>query len=274
MSEYKIIACDLDGTLLDASGAVSCENYAAIHALGEMGVHFVPASGRSLAEIPEELMVCEDIRYYIHSSGAAVYDRLTGERISFCFPRELSARLFEILFNRDCHITVRQNGRMYTSKKTMNESDLARYNVWPPHANLLYRVGEAIDGFEERFKDAEEVEMISIFMADGEELARLKASLCGIEGVNVASACEGNIELTYTDAGKGNALLALAKKLSVPSAQTIAVGDSENDIPMVCAAGLGLAMRNATDELKAVADEVICHNSEHAIAYIREHFFI
>ena len=64
----------------------------------------------------------------------------------------------------------------------------------------------------------------------------------------------------------------LADILGVDHAATIAVGDSTNDYTMVRDAGLGLAMENAVPELKAVADEIICHYSEHNIQYILEHF--
>ena len=272
MTEYKIVASDLDGTLLDSNGKISAENFAAIAELAKKGVHFVPTSGRSLAEIPDELKMCDDIRYFIHSSGAVVYDKATGERISFCFPRAISSEIFSVLFNADCHLTVRYMGRMYTSKAMMNEDAFSRYKVWGAHANLLRTIGEAIEDFEDRFKFTEDVEMISIFISDDEKLSALKNRFSEIPEVNAVSACPHNIELTYAKAGKGNALIALAEKLGFSVDQTIAVGDSENDIPMVAAAGLGLAVSNATDELKSQADEVICSNDEHAVAFIAEKF--
>ena len=74
------------------------------------------------------------------------------------------------------------------------------------------------------------------------------------------------------NAGKGNALYALAEHLNIPYEQTIAVGDSTNDSQMVEMAGLGLAMDNAFDELKAIADETICNNEHHAIDYILKNY--
>ena len=64
----------------------------------------------------------------------------------------------------------------------------------------------------------------------------------------------------------------LADILGVDRAQTIAVGDSTNDMTMIKAAGLGLAMQNAVDELKQNADEVICDNNSNAIDYIVERY--
>ena len=272
MANCKIVASDLDGTLLDSNGKISQENFEAISRLAEKGVYFVPASGRSLAEMPEELKRCDSIRYFIHSSGAVVFDKLTEERISFCFPLAISSEIFEILFNTDCHLTVRYMGRMYTAKDKMNEEAFSQYKVWEAHADLLRNVGEGIDGFEEKFKSTEDVEMISVFIGDDEKLSALKKRLSLINDVNVASACPHNIELTYSKAGKGNALAALAAKLGVSIDRTIAVGDSENDIPMVTVAGLGLAVSGAAEALRLQADEIICSNDEHVVAFIAERY--
>ena len=273
LAEYKILASDLDGTLLDSSGLISKENLAAIHRLAQSGVHFVPASGRSLAEMPEELRACDDIRYFIHSSGAAVYDKLTGERISFCFPMDISRKIFDLLFEADCHLTVRHLGNMYTAYETMNEKSFEKYAVWKPHADLLRNVGKAIRGFGERFLSEDSVEMISVFLSDDERLLKLKAELSCIPDVNVASACPHNIELTYAKAGKGNALCALAHRLGVSIDETVAVGDSENDIPMINAAGLGLATSNACAEVISCAADTICSNDEHVIDFIAKNYF-
>ena len=64
----------------------------------------------------------------------------------------------------------------------------------------------------------------------------------------------------------------LADMLGVDIADTISIGDSDNDESMILAAGLGLAVSNAWDSLKAVANGVICSNDEHAVAYVLAHY--
>ena len=79
-------------------------------------------------------------------------------------------------------------------------------------------------------------------------------------------------EIFSKNAGKGNALLALADRIGCRREQTIGVGDSTNDLTLIRSAGLGLAMSNACRALKNEADEVICSNDEHAVQYILEHY--
>ena len=93
--KYKIVASDLDGTLLDSKGEVSAENLSAICELHARGAFFVPASGRSLSEIPRTLRDEESIRFYIHSSRAGIYDKKTGKNLSFGFPSSLSKEILQ-----------------------------------------------------------------------------------------------------------------------------------------------------------------------------------
>ena len=77
-----------------------------------------------------------------------------------------------------------------------------------------------------------------------------------------------------SDEGKGKTLVALADKLGVDIADVIAIGDSNNDKTMIETAGLGLAVANACNALKELADQTICGNSEHVAQYVLEHFII
>ena len=67
--KYKLLACDLDGTLLDDNSNVSNENLTAIGELTKLGIEFILCTGRTFYEIPQVLRECEDIRYIIYSDG-------------------------------------------------------------------------------------------------------------------------------------------------------------------------------------------------------------
>ena len=79
MGQYQyIVASDLDGTLLHSGEGLSEENKEAIRKMGELGVAFVPCSGRTFMEMPAVVRENPDIRYYIGGDGGIVYDKLTG----------------------------------------------------------------------------------------------------------------------------------------------------------------------------------------------------
>ncbi len=270
---YKIVASDLDGTLLDSKGNLSCENLSAIREIARLGVVFVPASGRSLMEIPKILRDDDSIRFYIHSSGAGLYDKKTGENVSFGFPYALSKEVFNLVFSEDCYVSVRRDGRIFADSQKMNDESMTAYNLWGPHVHLLRTCGEGICNFEEVMLASSDIDLISLFFRDEKALASMREKLSQIAGINVASACAFNIEVTYEKAGKGNALISLAEKLSVETGDIIAIGDSENDLPMISTAGLGLATGNAAPLVKEQADSVICSNDENIVSFVFAKYF-
>ena len=79
--KYKIVASDLDGTLLNKEQIISEENLQAISEMPSLGVEFVPTTGRSMNEIDPLLISSPDIRYIITSNGAVVYDKNIGKTI-------------------------------------------------------------------------------------------------------------------------------------------------------------------------------------------------
>ncbi len=268
----KLIATDLDGTLLNTAGEVSAENLAAIHDLAQRGIHVVPASGRSYTEMPAVLRNHPDIRYYLYSNGAAVMDSVTGGNIiSLCIPKALSGRILDLLFSYETHITYRHRGVCIGDASQQNAQAYAYYNMWQRHREVIEQYGEYEPNFKARAYDADNVEMFAVYFHSEAEFDACRAALADMDGVASAQIAYCGLEIFSSAAGKGRALLALADLLGIAHAETAAVGDSDNDRSMILAAGTGFVVSNAAESLKADADEVICSNDEHAMQWILEH---
>ncbi len=272
-NKYGLIACDLDGTLLDKSSRVGEENLAAIAELSRRGVHFVPSTGRAYREIPKELLRDNSIRYVIYANGAAVIDRVTGERMHFTVGGELLSRVRDILSRYDVHIAVRYMGATYLSREQNNPEAYRKYDICPEHEHVVVNYAEELRDFNDWFSCIEQAEVVTVFTRDLDDAVRLRSELSALRGIRTVSVAYNNIEILSDTAGKGNALLALCDKLGIPYTGTVAVGDSGNDLPSLSAAGLALAVSNGTDEIRAAADEVICSNEEGVAKYILEHYF-
>lgn len=273
MRNYKIVASDLDGTLLNNQSQVSQENIAAISQLVDKGAYFVPSSGRTLSEIPAEIRENPAIRYIIHSNGAVVLDKQTGQRILTCIPNALGREILDALTACECHITMRYNGNSIVDAAHQNTQDFAYYNVIEAHIDCVSNYAIQSEDFLKYAYDADQVEVFSAFFHSYEDKMACRKRLEKIGKLRVVEASEYNLEIMNIDAGKGNALHSLADMLGVDYADTISIGDSDNDSSITQAAGLGLAVSNACDSLKAVADQIICSNEEHAIAYVLSHYF-
>lgn len=270
---YQIIASDLDGTLLNSAGLISPENLTAIHDLTTLGAHFVPASGRGYSEMPEQIHSCPDIRYIIHSNGASILDRKTGERILCCLTQAESMEILDILDDYDVHITLRQGGECYIDAAQQGTEKYAYYNVGKAHAHITYDHGIQKADFHSFSRTLDNVELYAIHFHDPAQRITCRDRLRATGRFLVAEANPHNLEISALGASKGSALLRLADRLGIARSATIGMGDSDNDTAMIQAAGLGLVMENAADSLKQIAGSIICNNDEHAVQYVLQHYF-
>ena len=272
--DYKIIASDLDGTLLNTKKEISHENIAAITELARLGVSFVPCSGRTLSEIPCIVRDIPAVRYIIHSDGAVIYDKATGERIERCMKKELSAKALDILFEYENSITVRHNGESYFDANAHSVENYNYHRVNPLYQKMMCETGIPASDFKRFCYELSGIEMICIHFHSDEDLNECKQRLSQIDGLSVTRLAEESIEVYDVNAGKGNGLLRLAEHLGVDKHQTICVGDSGNDLDMLKKSGLALVMSNGLDIAKKEADAIICSNDEHAAEYILRNYII
>ena len=269
--EYKIIACDLDGTLLTSSQEVSVENNNAIKELAERGVFFAPCTGRTFSQIPEAVKGIKDARYFLYSNGSVILDRKTGECSKECLPRELSKKVFDIFSEYDTNPIIHTDGQGYTVAATFTPEGFLYYQADRYFFDLINPGTLGVDDIRS-LADSDTVEMYCCLFHSDKELAECRERIAKTPGLRYAASTAHNIEVFSEKAGKGNAILRFADELGIDRAATIAVGDSINDLTMVQKAGLGLAVKNAMPGLLAEADEVICSNEEHCAEYILNKF--
>ena len=264
-----IVGSDLDGTLL-LHEKISPENMAAIKKMKDIGVCFVPNSGRTISEMPKVVLENPDIRYYIGADGGIIWDKETGERMSFAMGRETVRPVLDLLYSYPTLITARSEGVSYVDANMCTEEGYGAHRISIPYGKFIDYYVQKREDFRSFVYELPEIEMICVFFADDVEMAECKARIEALGEFSVASSEPTNLEIFHKRAGKGSTLLALADLLGVPHERTIAVGDSKNDMDMIEKAGISLAMENATDELKAAADRTICQCKEHSAKYILE----
>ena len=273
MYKYKIVASDLDGTLLNNDSLLSEENKNAIAELDKKGIFFAPSTGRTFAEVIPDLKNNDHIRFIMHTNGAVIHDKKTGKHIYNCIEKSLVCEILDLLFEYDTHIGIRADGNFYVPADKLDSSLAEHYGFTDAHTNCLQNYAIPVESFKEWLETAKYVEDFSVFFGDEKEFSECCARLDTDSRLKTAKFPPKGLEIFSVNAGKGRALHLLADKLGIDRADTIAVGDSLNDFTMIEAAGLGLGVSNAMDELKAICDEIICSNEEHAIDYIDKHYF-
>ena len=273
MYKYKIVASDLDGTLFDNNARVSEKNANAIRSLNEKGILFVPSTGRTYGDISEELRSNENIRYFICSNGALVFDKETGNSIKNGIDGDLLKKALDILYEYDVHISIRTDGVAVTDATKYSDKAFLDYNLCPAHIDVLKNFAKPIEGFKEFAYKVQNAEALSTFYKSIDDLFECQRRLNALGGLWAVRQFEYNLDVCNSSTSKGDALMALADLLGIDRAATIGVGDNDNDISLIEAAGIGLAVSNSSENLKMLANKIICSNEEGAIDYIDKNYF-
>lgn len=269
----RLIALDLDGTLLDTRKRLSDENRAALSRAARAGIHIVPTTGRFLDGMPEAVKNLPFIRYAITINGAEVADRQTGEElyqsnIPLARALDLMCYLDTLPVIYDCY----QDNAGWISEHLKAKIDGM---VKDPHfRKMLHDLRKPVTELKafvaERGRD---VQKIQFFIPTPELRLELLEKLPEMfPDLAISSSVSENIEVNAAGATKGKALLGLAERLGIPREGTMAFGDGLNDLSMLEAAGIGVAMENACVEAKAAADYITLSCDDHGVARAIEKF--
>ncbi|MCR5525881.1 MAG: Cof-type HAD-IIB family hydrolase, partial [Lachnospiraceae bacterium] len=256
---YKIIACDLDETLIGKNRIISEENKAAIRKCHELGIKFVPATGRGYMTVQGTLedLGLKDLKdeYVISFNGGAISENcgnkvmeFTG--ISFDFASELYRRGLEY----DVCIHVYTKDKVYA------------YNLNEDEARYVKGRQEMIEVFDKNldFLKGQEIVKCLYERPDYDYLRKIEEDLKPITGDSDVSYSSGRyIEFNKKGVNKGAGLVKLAGKLGVDIKDTIAIGDNFNDLSMIKAAGLGVGVNNTAEDMKQFCDVITDADCDH-----------
>lgn len=271
----KMLGVDLDGTCLNSDIELPLENKKALEAAIEKGVIVIPTTGRTLNIIPEEILEIPGIKYAITSNGAAVYN-LENKRIihSRPIPKESLKAIFDVLNNYDLLVEVYINGIDYIKESQYKKiKEIVPENYWDLFLNDTVSIpDEELDSLIE----TQDVEKMN-FRIERDKLNKLKEIieiLKPIPGLELVYQAEGSGEITSSEASKAEGLAVVANMNGVDCSQIVAIGDSNNDLPMISFAGTGVAMGQAEDHVKEYAQYVTATNDENGVALAIENLIL
>ena len=267
--KYKLIACDLDGTLLQDDSRVSRENLDAISKITQKGIIFALVTGRTLYEIPKELLQCSDIRYIVFSDGAVACDRKNDtELFSKYIDRKTALKLYNLLKPFSVMTEIYQDGHPVTEKQNINNESYEYYRVDEDYRSVIDQTRIGVKNLESYIEGCEKIELFNIFFRGQSQRSEYAKLLENMDEIQFTTSMENNIEITSKSVLKGVALERLCDYLRISSENVICVGDSPNDFSMFDYSGLALSAGNACEEVKKHADKTVCTNNEHIAKYI------
>lgn len=266
MKDIKLVALDLDGTLFDNSSRISKRNLTAIRSITDKGIHVVISTGRPFEGIPFDQIKGTGINYAITANGSGIYEISTGKCLyENAMDEELVTPILNFLLTRDIHMDAFIGGKGYTPIQCVETAQ--KLTVPSSIKNYIITTRTRLDNILQFIHENQlKVKMTLNFYpaADGTLIDRETVRKFLVSNPSITTVCGGynNLEFTRADANKGVGLRKLAEILGVNPDATMAIGDTENDLAIIEAAGIGVAMGNATDAVKARADYVTTTNTK------------
>lgn len=270
---YKLIACDLDETLLNDNHQICQANIDAIAKATALGVKFVPATGRGYCSIENVLealdLADQEGEYVLSFNGCALTENkghrlLAFDGLSF----EMAEALFQFGLTKDVCVQVYTKDQVYVYH--FNEDERARFH----HQGSSYI---ELKTPSIAFLREEPIAKVIYQNVDVAYLRSFEEEMKPLTDQVIAVSYSSNryVEFNRLGVNKGDAMLKLAALLGIEPQETIAVGDNYNDLAMLDKAGLSVAAGNAVADVKAACDYVCHHdNNQGVLAEVIEKFIL
>ena len=288
---YKLIAIDLDGTMLNSYGIVSEETKKTIKKVEEQDVEVVIASGRPIASIKEIAKEIDSKNYFIAGNGAIVYDMKKDVIIyEKTMPKEKILEIVKICEENSISYNV------YTQTEILAKA--LKFNVLYYHKENLKKEENKktkiniVNDMYEYIKNKQDAKFLKITICDESKtvfnsIIRKLKEVKNIEILEVSHMARKTItqgteeypisyyytEISRENVDKWNAIEFLIKKLGIKKEEVMAIGDNSNDKEMIKNAGLGVAMKQSTPAILQLANEVTEGNNEDGVAKILQKYY-
>lgn len=267
----KILFTDLDGTLLTTDKRISDRDLGSIRKMTKAGHRFVIASGRPL---PSVLLLAKEYdlivpNFYVSCfNGSLIYDCYNEKTIlQLGVPYEYADYLFEEARREGLHIHTYSDTHVIADHETEEFRYYLAHIHMPGIADHDYRKHVTHEPCKLIVMSLESRERLNAFQKEHEAWQQGK--------LDHTYSCDYMLEYTKIGASKGASVKMLCDIFQIPLSDAIAVGDEENDVSMIEAAGCGVAMRNASRTVKSHADYVTENDNDHdAITEVIERFIL
>lgn len=265
-----LVAVDMDGTLLHNDKSISDYTINVLRKIVEKGILLVPASGRPLNGMKAAVLNnVKGIKYAICSNGAMLMDVQKEKSISETgIPIEKALEALTYLEQFPVAVYV------HTDRGTFQAEGWEKTGLSEKYPYIRFSEGNVKNLREFLRTSRVNVMKMGAYILTDNLAQKLLEKGSPIPGIAFLRSGDGIIELNSTNASKGNALCILCEKLGIQLENVLAIGDNENDISMLQAAGISAAMENAEDDVKQAAKFVAGNNEEDGAAHFLEEWVL
>lgn len=255
----------MDGTLLNSNKNTSKENIMAVKAAINKGIQVIICSGRVFSGAKAFAKLLDLEGPIITCNGALIKDLKTEEVLySNYMKKEDCLKIVEICHEFGVYFHTFIENTLYTEKLAYSSLFYWNKNKEVPESD---RIGiELVSDMTEIIQATpHSILKFIIISEDPEVLIKCRSKVGEIPSVSLTSSDSNNFEVMNKGVNKGNGIRVIAQKFNVEKEEIMAIGDNENDLDMFEAAGFKVAMGNAEEKVKAVADFITLSNDEHGV---------
>jgi Cof subfamily protein (haloacid dehalogenase superfamily) len=274
VSDIRLVATDLDGTLFDREHRIPEDNRRALERCAAKGVEIVVATGRALSTVPAEARSLAGVRYLVCANGANIYDNATEELLYAKYlSREAMESVRDLMENAAIMKEVFWEGDPYTSRSAYD--DLARFGVPDWFRDYVLTTRIPVDDLAAFTREhIEQIENINVNYANYHIRDFIVDRLKRDDGrlYTLTASLPFNIEIGGMGVDKAGAIAQVAEWLGVAREQCLCVGDNSNDVSMIKWAGVGVAVSDGVPAALEAADYVTAPSAESGVARALEHF--
>jgi len=270
--EYRLLAMDMDGTVLNSEKKITPRTQSAIRKALAGGKEVLFATGRSPSEVREYLNTFPGMNYVLCLSGALVLDLRRGKTLAeTTIPRPLAEQILSAADGLDAMVTLYAGDDVFVERKRKGNMDYygcqCFAKLYDDCAVWVENIRDVLDRYGDHIHKA------NIFCHSPEEWRKADDALRGLP-LNYAIGLPNNYEISPQGVDKGLGLQMLCETAGIPIQQAVAVGDGGNDVAMIRAAGLGVAMGNASEPIKAQADAMTADCDHDGVAVVIETYLM
>lgn len=262
---YELIALDMDGTVLNDEKQIDPVTKAAIEKALSLGKHVVFCSGRSYAEM-KDITDMFSMTYLCGESGALIYNLKSNcEARALKMEPKTVRQLIDLFRDKDVMFMAVSKGYDHCQADQLQKLDYYQMDMYTELFTRTSTLEENIIEFME--ENIGDLERLLVFHTSPEERDKTLAQVKEL-GINITTTYSeiSALECSPLGVNKAKGLEMLCEEIGINMDQTIMVGDAFNDMPAIQAAGLGIAIGNALDEVKEVADVVVADNNHSGCA--------
>ena len=265
MKNYKLIVTDMDGTVLGENHQITDENKNALKEAEKVGIKIVFATGRFHDSAKDHVNFLEEVMPIISSNGAIIKHPITNEVLYSNFiDRDICLKIMDIIDGYNLRYQIYTDEKILQKYETEEEMIFMKEFIaknFSDKTEITFK-----KDLREDVKNSNVLKFNIMEMENPELLNQARADLTFIKNIEITSSWKNNLEIMSEGSHKGKAIEYLSGLLGIERENIIAFGDNYNDLSMIEFAGTGVAMGNAEEEVKRIANHVTSRNEDSGVA--------